>query len=122
MDQKIVCKNHPDKPMSRIPEYYAITKVEKKKENVAFNPSSGIPLVVFACDICGYLEFYPAVKFRDWNEGQLYIKCKKCSSDFPSPIQMDRESFKSSTLEGNSFECPHCNSRNSYDKKDLFFK
>jgi len=121
-NEKIYCINHPDLLMKRLPGYYAITKLEKDGEKITFMPSSGIPVVVFTCGECGYLEFYPALKFKAWREGALYVKCKSCTKDFFSPIQMDKESFETSSLKNNSFQCPGCGKMNSYNKEDMFFK
>ena len=41
--------------------WYAVTEIRPKSATnlgVQFNPSSGIPLKVFACPVCGYCEFY----------------------------------------------------------------
>ncbi len=119
---KPVCINHPKIQMGRIPDYYAITKVDKIGDKVNFNLGTGIPLVVFTCPECGYLELYPAVKFNDWHEGRIFVKCKSCASDFLSPIQLDKSSFESANLNNNSFQCPKCNKANSYDKEDMHFK
>ena len=108
--------------MKRLPDYYALTKVHKAGNQISFNAGAGIPLVIFTCQECGYLELYPAVKFRDWHEGRLIIKCKSCSEEFTSPIQMDRSSFESSTLSNNPFQCPNCGKANVYGKKDMHFK
>ena len=121
-NKKLYCINHPDLPMKRIPGYHAITKLEKNGKKIAFMPSSGIPVVVFVCGECGYLEFYPAMQFKAWNEGALYVKCKSCAKDFFSPIQMDKKSFETSFLKDNVFPCPNCSKTNSYNKEDMFFK
>lgn len=53
----------------------------------------------------------------------VYYKCKICGEEHKSPIAFDDErSFKSSTLVGNSFQCPKTEELASYDKEDMFWK
>jgi hypothetical protein len=42
-------------------KWYALTEVRSKKQTnkgVAFMPSSGIPVRVLTCSVCGYTELY----------------------------------------------------------------
>lgn len=50
----------------------------------------------------------------------LYVKCKTCETQFPSPIQIDEQSFQTATLINNSYQCPNSH-QNPYDKSDHFF-
>ena len=53
---------------------------------------------------------------------RLVVTCKNCGKEFDSPIQMDRESFKTGQLVNNSYQCPHCGEMRSYDKPDHSFR
>jgi hypothetical protein len=48
----------------------------------------------------------------------LIVACKNCSRNFSSPIQMNRQSFASVTLENNQYQCPHCGALETYSKGD----
>lgn len=53
----------------------------------------------------------------------VYYKCKICGEEHPSPIVFnDKKSFQSSTLTGNSFQCPKTGKLESYDKEDMLWK
>lgn len=53
----------------------------------------------------------------------VYYKCKICGEEHSSPIGFkDKESFESSTLAENSFECPKTRQSAKYDKEDMFWK
>jgi hypothetical protein len=65
----VVCVNHPSTQMVRNTGFNALVKFEKGSDgSLAFNTSSGIPLVVYYCPICGYIESYVAQKTPAWNE------------------------------------------------------
>ncbi|MBU1706111.1 hypothetical protein KKG19_05310 [Patescibacteria group bacterium] len=119
---RIVCVTHTDVPMGRIPGFHALTKVNKNKSKVSFMPSSGIPVVAFACNICGYIETYSAVKTDEWSNVRLYVKCKTCGNDFISPVQMNEDGFHSSKITNNSYQCLFCGKMDTYNKEDHFFK
>jgi len=53
---------------------------------------------------------------------RLMVKCKQCGHVHPSSIQMNQQSFKTSTLIGNAESCPQCGAPSSYDKPDYFFR
>lgn len=53
---------------------------------------------------------------------KLFVKCKKCNGEFLSPIQMDKESFKTARVSGNQTKCPHCGQIITIDKENLYFK
>jgi hypothetical protein len=50
----------------------------------------------------------------------LYLKCKKCGVRFPSGMNIDKESFKTTMLIGNYHDCPKGHTE-KYDKKDYFY-
>lgn len=64
--QDVFCVNHPQTKMVRNEGFSAITQVTKDGANVAFNPGSGVPVVLFFCSTCGYVEMYAAVKTPFW--------------------------------------------------------
>jgi len=53
----------------------------------------------------------------------VYYKCKICGEEHHSPIAFgDKKSFQSSTLNGNSFQCPKTGKLERYNKKDMLWK
>jgi hypothetical protein len=52
--------------MVRNEGFNAITQVTKDGSNVSFNPSTGVPTVLFFCNSCGYIEMYAAAKTGLW--------------------------------------------------------
>ena len=53
----------------------------------------------------------------------VYYRCKICGEEHLSPIGFgDKKSFKTSTLENNSFQCTKTGKSAVYDKKDMFWK
>lgn len=53
----------------------------------------------------------------------IYFKCKICGGEHPSPIAFgDKESFESSGISGNSFDCPKIGEAAIYNKEDMFWK
>jgi hypothetical protein len=63
----VYCVNHPNRQMGRNEGFGAITSVEKTVGGLAFNPASGIPVVSFFCNECGYIELYAAARTPFWN-------------------------------------------------------
>lgn len=59
------CKNCDNKNFQKIEGIYALTKIEKKEERIAFLPASGIPIIVFMCAECGELKIFPAKLFDE---------------------------------------------------------
>ncbi len=54
---------------------------------------------------------------------QTLVVCKNCSAVFPSPIAFgDRQSFETSTLEGNTVTCPKCGAVVPCNKENMIFK
>lgn len=43
---------------------WAVTAVVKDPENgqILYDPATGVPLAMFTCQECGYLEFYSGIK------------------------------------------------------------
>lgn len=122
---RVVCATHSDVPMLPQPGYYFLAEVEKTRAGgLNIIATHGIPLNTFVCKICGYTENYAAMATEEWKRERLYVKCKndKCKREFLSPIQMNEESFKKSTLKQNTYQCYICKQTNLYDKKDHFFK
>lgn len=122
---RTVCVTHKDEPMLRQPIYFFLTEVEKTRTGgLNILAGNGIPLITFVCRICGYIESYAAAPTEEWETKRLYVKCKneKCKREFPSAVQMDEASFKTSQLEGNEYQCYFCSQSNTYNKEDYFFK
>ncbi|MBD3330277.1 hypothetical protein GF354_01970 [Candidatus Peregrinibacteria bacterium] len=68
-NNKIYCIQHTDEEMISADGLHALTKITKKGENLTFHPSSGIPIKVFYCKKCGYIENYAAKISPDiWNK------------------------------------------------------
>ena len=66
-DNKIIyCPNHPTVKMKKNDGYYALTALNKKNKNITFMPSSGIPIIVYFCPVCGKIETYVAQSDPDW--------------------------------------------------------
>ncbi len=58
-DNTHYCINHTDKTMKRNAGLNAITVVEKPESGeFNFKPGSGIPVFVYYCEECGYIEIY----------------------------------------------------------------
>lgn len=67
-DGKIFCLNHPTVTMVRNSGFNALITLQRLDTGIVFNASNGIPLVVFYCNECGYIESYAAQKTPYWNE------------------------------------------------------
>jgi len=53
----------------------------------------------------------------------VYYRCKKCKEEHPAPIGVgDRQSFETSSISGNKFQCPKTGKMASYDKKDMVWR
>jgi hypothetical protein len=62
-----VCINHPTVLLLRNSGLSAVTSLERAASGeVAFNPSVGVPVVMYYCEICGYIEMYAAQKTPYW--------------------------------------------------------
>ena len=63
---KLSCVNHTDTEMSRNEGFSAIAQATKSGAGIHFDQSRGVPLVVFFCQTCGYVELYVAMKTDLW--------------------------------------------------------
>lgn len=55
--------------MIRNEGFNAVTRVEKQGQNVSFNPSNGVPVKLYYCANCGYIEMYAAsLADTDWQQ------------------------------------------------------
>jgi hypothetical protein len=52
------CINHEETLMIKSEARSAITNLEKNGNNYTFIPDKGIPIRVFVCPTCGYVEMY----------------------------------------------------------------
>jgi len=53
----------------------------------------------------------------------VFFKCKICGEEHKSPIAFgSKQSFDSSILSNNVFQCPKTGKPVSYDKKDMLWK
>jgi uncharacterized protein YraI len=52
--------------MVRNDGFNALVTLTKSGPNVSFNVGSGVPVVVFVCNACGYIELYAATKTPYW--------------------------------------------------------
>lgn len=59
------CSNCGQNKFERVEGIYALTKVEKINEAIAFNPASGVPIIVYICTNCGEIKLYPAKLFGE---------------------------------------------------------
>lgn len=70
--QKVFCVNHPSIECELNSTFNALISVEKDKEGeVSFDLGSGVPVVVFICSQCGYVELYAAIKTDYWKRGSI---------------------------------------------------
>jgi len=62
------CVNHSNIQMIRNTGLSAVTSLERLSSGeVNFNPGNGVPVVLYYCDICGYIEMYAATKTPFWD-------------------------------------------------------
>lgn len=62
------CVNHPNVEMLRNEGFNALMSFVNAPTGISFDVSRGIPLVVYYCPQCGYVETYVAQKTRFWFE------------------------------------------------------
>jgi hypothetical protein len=61
------CVNHPDVQLTKQQGFNAVTALEKAPAGPPnFKPDTGIPTVVYYCNLCGYMELYAAQKTSFW--------------------------------------------------------
>jgi Holliday junction resolvase-like predicted endonuclease len=65
---KVFCINHPTVAMTRNRGFNAITTFQRTGSSFEFNPLTGMPLVAYYCNECGYVETYAAQKTQFWSE------------------------------------------------------
>ncbi len=62
---KRFCINHPNARMNRTESFKALVNIKGTLEDAAINPSSGLIVMPFVCEECGYLELYVADKTQN---------------------------------------------------------
>jgi hypothetical protein len=62
----VFCLNHGDIPMVRNTGFNAVIRLDVTDSGYTFLPGSGVPLVVYYCNECGYVESYAAQKTPFW--------------------------------------------------------
>lgn len=65
-NDSVVCINHPAIPMTRMPGYSAFPQI-RSSENLSPMSNKGIPVLIFYCEICGYMENYVGTKTGYWD-------------------------------------------------------
>lgn len=66
-DNRVFCVTHAETEMMPVNGFHSLTQVNKRGENVTFHPSSGVPVKIFFCPRCGYIEIYTARMIDEWN-------------------------------------------------------
>ncbi len=61
-DGKRYCINHPNARMNRTGTLKALANVEGNAMEGTISPNSGLVVMPFVCEECGYLELYVADK------------------------------------------------------------
>jgi hypothetical protein len=64
----VTCINHPDQAMLRNEGFSAITSLKKDGDKILFEAGSGVPVVTYYCQTCGYIENYAAHFDEEWNK------------------------------------------------------
>ncbi|NTX59554.1 hypothetical protein HUA74_02655 [Myxococcus sp. CA051A] len=64
----VECINHPDQIMLKNAGLNAITAMEAGPQGLVFQPMKGIPITVYSCPECGYMESYLAKMTPHWEE------------------------------------------------------
>ena len=59
-DGKRYCVNHPASRMNRTGTFKALVNIDGSSADGKINPNSGLVVMPFVCDECGYLELYVA--------------------------------------------------------------
>jgi len=59
---KRFCVNHPKARMNRTESFKALVNIEGGASDGTINPNSGLVVMPFVCEECGYLELYVADK------------------------------------------------------------
>ena len=61
-DGKRFCVNHPNARMNRTESFKALVNIRGGATDGTIDPSSGLVVMTFVCEECGYLELYVADK------------------------------------------------------------
>ena len=61
----VVCPNDSSN-MDSPDGFHALTEVNRNENDIQFNPASGIPVKVYVCRQCGYIETYHAQTDQNW--------------------------------------------------------
>ncbi len=64
-DGKRYCVNHPEMRMNRTGSFKALANFDGTASEGTINPGSGLVVMPFVCDDCGYLELYVADKTQN---------------------------------------------------------
>lgn len=59
---KRFCINHPSSRMNRTETFKALVNMKGTGEDATINTASGLVVMPFVCEECGYLELYVADK------------------------------------------------------------
>lgn len=59
---KRYCVNHPHTRMNRTETLKALVAIQGTAQDAKINPASGLVVMPFVCEECGYLELYVADK------------------------------------------------------------
>jgi predicted nucleic-acid-binding Zn-ribbon protein len=61
---KRYCINHPNARMNRTETFKALVNITGDATSGTLNPNSGLVVMPFVCEECGYLELYVADKTK----------------------------------------------------------
>lgn len=81
-DNIVICINHFDVPMSRAPGYSSLPQI-RSSNDAEVMVSQALPMLVFYCEICGYVESYIGPKTGYWDV------------DHPTASQQNPKQFES---------------------------
>jgi hypothetical protein len=62
---KRYCVNHPKTRMNRTETFKALVNITGDAASGSINPNSGLVVMPFVCEECGYLELYVADKTQN---------------------------------------------------------
>lgn len=64
-DGKRYCVNHPNARMNRTESLKALVNIKGSAAEASINTASGLIVMPFVCEDCGYLELYVADKTQN---------------------------------------------------------
>jgi hypothetical protein len=67
-NEDVYCINHVDTRMVRNEGFNALMRVERIGEGIGFDSASGVPVLIYSCPDCGYIELYAAQKTKEWDD------------------------------------------------------